>query len=72
MIARVVLALCVAVAAWLVCLLLAALLPLLAFPAAVVIGQFIGHWAFVIALLVGLWYFFAGGPVPTWWPGRRP
>ena len=44
-------------------------LPLLVFPLAVTIGHFIGQWAFVIAVLVFLWYLFLGY---AQYPVRRP
>lgn len=53
---------------YLICLLVALILPLLGFPLAVVVGGFIGHWALAIAIVAALAYFFGGGPVPSWWP----
>jgi len=39
-------------------------------PIAEVIGKFFKEWGFVIGVLAGLWYFFAGGGFT--WPSRTP
>ena len=67
LVARLVVSAVVAVVAYLVCILAGAVLVMLTVPIAVVIGHFISQWAFVISVLVFLWYFFIGYaryPVP--------
>ena len=68
MIARLVLAVVVAVVTGLVCILLGSVLASLGVPIAVTIGDFLHQWAWVIGVLAGLWYFFAGGGFN--FPGR--
>lgn len=64
MVARVVLAVVVAIAVGLVCLLLGAVLAALEVPIAVTVGGFLTRWAWVIGVLTGIWHFFAGSPSP--------
>lgn len=64
MIGRLVLALVVAIVTGLVCLLLGTILRSLGIPIAETVGGFLAHWAWVIGILAGLWYFFTGGTLP--------
>lgn len=71
MIARIVLAVVIAVVVGIV--LTALLGPVLVsvhVPIAETIGRFFEDWGFVIGVLAGLWYFFAGGSfnLPTFGP----
>ena len=59
-VARLVVAVVVAVVAYLVCILAGAVLALISVPIAALIGHFIEQWAVVISILVFLWYFFVG------------
>lgn len=72
MIARLVLALVVAILTGLACVaLLGPILVSIGVPIAVVVGNFFVQWGWVLGILAGLWYFFSG----TTWPGsllRRP
>lgn len=61
MIARVILAVVVAVAVGLLCILLGGILGSLAVPPAAAVGGFLLAYGWVIGILAGLWYFFAGG-----------
>ena len=62
MIARVVLAVVVAVVVGIVLVaLLGPILDTLKVPIATTIGEFFVAWGYVIGVLCGLWYFFAGG-----------
>lgn len=71
-IARIVLAVVVAVVVYLVCVLVGAVLALLGVPIAVLIGHFIQQWAVVISVLAFLYYLFVGyGTIPPHWYGRR-
>lgn len=70
MIARVVLSVVVAIVVTLLCILLGAILVTLKVPIAITVGHFIETWAYVIGILAGLWYFFAGGSISL--PGRKP
>lgn len=70
MLNRVVLAILVGAIVWLVCLFGGGLLATLAIPPIVFIGKFLQTWAYVIGVLAGLWYFFAGGGVS--WPFGGP
>ncbi len=65
MIARLVLAVVVAVVVGLVCILLGDILSTLKVPIAVTIGDFLSAWGWVIGVLAGLWYFFSGGSFPS-------
>lgn len=65
MIQRLVLAVVVAIAVGLICLLLGAVLESIGVPIASTVGAFLKAWAWVIGLLAGLWHFFAGSP--TFW-----
>ncbi len=62
MIARLVLAVVVAVVVGLVCLLAGAVLSgaLGGVPIAVVVGDFLTQWGWVLGVLAGLWFFFSG------------
>jgi uncharacterized membrane protein YvlD (DUF360 family) len=72
MIGRIVLALVVAIlVGLLLTFLLGPILLMLSVPIAVVIGGFFVQWGWVLGILAGLWYFFAGGPGFTWLV-RRP
>lgn len=61
MLARLVLAVVVAVVTGLVCILVGGILVTLKVPIAVTIGDFLSAWGWVIGVLAGLWYFFSGG-----------
>lgn len=61
MIARLALAVVVAVVVGLVCLLLGALLADIKIPFVATIGDFLRSWGWVLGLLAGIWYFFGGG-----------
>jgi hypothetical protein len=61
MIGRIVIALVVAVAVGLGCILLGTILDTLKVPIATTIGGFLVHWGWVIGVLAGLWQFFQGG-----------
>lgn len=70
MIARLVLAVVVAVVVGLgLSALLGPILISLHVPIAVVIGHFLVLWGWVIGILAGLWFFFAGGGFS--WPARK-
>jgi hypothetical protein len=58
---RIILAVVVAVVVGLACMLLGAVLATLKVPIATTIGDFLTTWGWVIGVLSGLWYFFAGG-----------
>ena len=69
MIARLVLAVVVAIIVGLVCMyLLGPILVSLAVPIAVVVGDFFIKWGWTLGVLAGLWYFFSGST----WPMRGP
>ncbi len=61
MIAKLVLAVVVAVAVGLVCILLGGILATLKVPIAVTVGDWLATWGWVLGVLAGLWYFFRGG-----------
>lgn len=62
MLSRIVLACCVAVVAFLICVFVGGvLLVSLGVPVVVKVGEFLKQYAAVIATLAGLWFFFAGG-----------
>ena len=67
MLARIVLAVVVAVAVTLGCFLVGAILVTLKVAIAATIGMWLKDWGGVIGVLAGLWYFFSG---TSWWPGR--
>ena len=67
LISRIVLAIVVAIAIGLVCLLVGVVLVVIDAPIAVSIGTFFKEWAWVIGLLAGIWHFFAGSP--NFWRG---
>ena len=72
MITRIVLAVIVAVVVGiLLTALLGPILDSLKVPIATTIGHFFDNWGFVIGILCGLWYFFAGGGLPSL-PKRNP
>jgi uncharacterized membrane protein YvlD (DUF360 family) len=72
-IARAVLALVVAiVVGLLLTYLLGPILLMLAIPIATVVGDFFVRWGWVLGILAGLWFFFAGGAVAWTWPWNRP
>ncbi len=61
MIGRIVIAVVVAVVVGLLCVgLLGPILVSLAVPIAVTVGRFFEKWGWVLGVLAGLWYFFAG------------
>ena len=61
MLSRVILATVAAVAAFLVCVFVGGvLLAGTGVPIAIAVGGFLNQYATVIAILVGLWYFFSG------------
>lgn len=61
MLARLILAVIVAVVVGLVCLLVGGILATLGVPIATTIGNFLARWAWALGVLAGLWHFFAGG-----------
>ena len=61
MIARLVLAVVVAVVVGLACLLLGTILAELKVSVATTVGDFLKQWCWVLGVLAGLWQFFAGG-----------
>jgi hypothetical protein len=62
MLSRIILAVVVAVVAYLICIFVGGvLLVSLGVPIAVAVGRFLVQWATVISVLAGLWFFFAGG-----------
>lgn len=61
MIKKVILALVVAVAVGLLCIIVGRVLGLLVAPPAVAVGDFLESFAWVIGLLAGIWYFIRGG-----------
>lgn len=61
MLRNIILAVIVAIAVTLVCILLGSILVALEVSIAVTIGGFLKEWAGVIGILAGLWYFLAGG-----------
>jgi hypothetical protein len=63
MLTRIILALIVAVAVGLLCILLGSVLASLNVPITDTIGSFLRQWGWVIGVLAGLWYFFSG---QTW------
>ena len=65
MIEQIVIAILVGAIAWLVCKLLGAVLSTLAIPPIVAVGGFLSQFAYVIGVIVGLWYFFTGGGLPS-------
>ena len=69
LLARIVLACVVGAAAFLVCVLAGSLLTAVTIPFVVTVGNFLKTYAGLIAFLVAVWWFFAGG---SWWQGRRP
>ena len=64
MIARIVLAVIVGVVVGLLCLLLGTILGSLGIPIAEAVGHWFREWGWVLGVLAGLWYFFAGSS--TW------
>ena len=62
MIQRLILAVVVAIAVGLVCLLIGLVLVAIGVPIAVTIGGFFKDWCWVIGLLAGIWHFFSGSP----------
>jgi hypothetical protein len=65
MLSRLILAVVVAVAVGLVCILVGTILASLKVPIAVTVGDFLRSWGWVIGVLAGLWQFFGGGGFPT-------
>ena len=63
---KVILAVVVAVIAWLVCVFIGGLLATTGVPIAVFVGSFLVQWATLISILVFVYYLF-GGVV---WPSR--
>lgn len=70
MIGKLVLAAVVGAATGLACILIGMLLVSLNIPPIEAIGHFLNQWAWVIGVLAGLWYFFAGGGFS--WPTIGP
>jgi len=68
LLARIVLAVVVAVAVGLACILLGSILGALGLPPAEAVGNFLTAYGWAIGVLAGLWYFFSGR---TDWPIRR-
>lgn len=66
MLARIALAVVVAVVVTLGCLLLGAILAALTVQVAITIGDFLKSYSSVIGILAGLWFFFAGGSSYPW------
>ena len=66
MIARLVMACVAGAVAFLVCLLVGALLSAVGIPPLAVVGKFLEQWATAIAILVALAYFFGGGTWTFW------
>lgn len=64
MLARIVMAVVVAVVVTLACILIGSILITLEVAIAVTIGDFLKDWAGVIGVLAGLWHFFARGWTP--------
>jgi hypothetical protein len=64
MLARLVLAVVVAVVVGLACILLGTILATLKVPIAVTVGDFLAAWGWVLGVLAGLWFFFTGGTFP--------
>jgi hypothetical protein len=67
MLAKLILAVVVAVVVTLGCLLLGAILVTLKVDIAVTIGEWLKQYGAVLGVLAGLWYFFTGG---TWLRGK--
>lgn len=61
MISRIAVAVVVAVAVTLLCMLLGAILSSLGVPIAVTVGGFLSTWGAVLGVLAGLYHFFRGG-----------
>lgn len=68
MIARLALAVVVAVVVTLGCYLLGAILDALKVQVAITIGDFLKSYGSVIGVLAGIWYFFTGGGIN--WPRK--
>lgn len=64
MIETLLLAVVVAVAVGLVCLLLGKVLESLGVPPAAAVGSFLTQYCWVIGVVAGLWYFITGGDLP--------
>lgn len=60
MIARLVLAVCVAVVTGLLCILLGGILGSLNVPIADTVGSFLVRYGWVFGIIAGLWFFFTG------------
>lgn len=60
MFVRAILAIIVAVAVALICILLGGILNSINAPIIEPIGEFLHNWGWVIGALAGLWYFFSG------------
>lgn len=68
MIARLVLAVVVAVVVGLACVaLLGPILISIGVPIATVVGAFLVQWGWVLGILAGLWFFFSGASIPIPW-----
>jgi len=70
LLARIALAVVVAIAVGLACILLGGILGSLGVPPAETVGHFLTAYGWVIGILAGLWYFFSGGSIG--WPRRTP
>ena len=60
MVARLALAVVVAVVVTLGCMLLGGIMATLGVPVAVTVGQFLAEYATILGVLAGIWQFFAG------------
>jgi hypothetical protein len=72
MLARLILAVVVAVVVTLGCILLGDLLGALTVQVAITIGNFLKNYSTVIGILAGLWYFFANSATGPGWFRRGP
>jgi hypothetical protein len=65
MLSRLVMACVAGAVAFLICLLVGALLVAIGIPLLATVGAFLTQWATAIAILVALAYFFGGGALPN-------
>lgn len=63
-ISRIVLAVVVAIAVGLACILIGTILAALGVPIAETVGGFLRSWGWVIGVLAGLWWYFSGRTSP--------
>jgi hypothetical protein len=66
MLARIVLAVVVAIAVTLACIFIGAVISTIDVAIAVTVGDFLKKFGAAIGILAGIWYFFSGAT----WPGR--